>query len=251
MSAAIFQHYLKEFTVKTCGKRTTYLVPLTHLRGLEASKWSRQRPADDARVEEIRAGIESTGDVTGVLCMAWHPTEKMIVYDGQHRWKALLSIDRSDLRVFVEVLWDAAEEEIIAAFKTVNACVPVSELYFAPDARDVRPDIHELITRICQKFPDFVSTAAKPNRPQFNRDALAQEIYELWSDTFAKEQTVASIEKGLVTLNRTYHEDLGSYPRLASRKHPRIAEKCEKHRFWLFAESGHINRKHLAELLLN
>ena len=156
MSAAIFQHYLKDFAVKTRGKRTTYLIPLTHLRGLEASKWSRQRPADDARVEEIRIGIAAAGDVTGVLCMAWHPTEKMIVYDGQHRWKALLSIDHPDLRVFVEVLWDATEEEIIAAVKTVNACVPVCELYLAPDGKDVRPDLHALITRIWGTVRDAV-----------------------------------------------------------------------------------------------
>jgi len=249
MSAVLFQHYLKDHTVKTCGKRTTYLIPLDKLRGLEANKWSRQRPADEARVLEIRTGIETAGDVTGVLCMAWHPVEKMIVYDGQHRWQALLSIQNPDIRVFLEVLWDATEEEIVAAFKTVNACVPVSELYIAAEARDVRPEINELVLRICKQFPEFVSTAAKPNRPQFNRDALSQELYEIWSTTFDKERTIADIGKGLVLMNRTYHEDPASVPRLAARKHPRILDKCNAHRFWLFAESGHINRKHLEKIL--
>jgi hypothetical protein len=249
MSSVLFQHFLKDFEKKTAGKRTTYLIPIEKLRGLGACNWSRQRPADEARVLEIRRGIEASGDVSGILCMAWHPTEKLIVYDGQHRWKALLSIESSNIKVFVEILWDSTEDEIVAAFKTVNACVPVSELYLSAEATDVRPEINDIIVRICKNFPEFVSTAAKPNRPQFNRDVLAQELYEIWSDTFEKQQSIRAIEKGLMTLNRKYHEDPLSYPRTIVRKNPRIYEKCDKHRFWLFAESGHINRNHLVAMM--
>lgn len=245
----MFQHYLKDDAVKTCGKRTTYLVPLDKLRGLGASKWSMQRPADDARVLEIRTGIETAGDVTGVLCMAWHPIEKMIVYDGQHRWQALLSIQNSDIRVFVEVLWDATEEEIVAAFKTVNACVPVSELYLCPEAKDVRPEIKDLVTRINTQFPAFASPAKNPHRPHFNIHNLEQELYEIWSTTFDRKRTIADIGRGLVALNRRYQDDLTSCPRAVAKNHSKIIEKCEKYKFWLFAESGHINRDHLRAVL--
>jgi hypothetical protein len=243
------QAFLKNFAKKTSGTRTTYLVNLETLRNVGAKKWSLQRPADEARVAEIRSGIETCGDVSGILCMAWHPKENLIVYDGQHRWQALLGIDNTEIQVFVEIMWDCTEDAIVAAFKTANACVPVSELYLCQEAKDVRPDIGEVVTKLCQKFPDFVSTAKKPNRPQFNRDVLTQELYEIWSDTFEKEKTISEIYTGLGALNRKYHADPVSYPRTVVKKFPRIVEKCEKHGFWLFAESGHINRDHLRAVL--
>lgn len=249
MTQVICQAFLKNWTTKTCGKRTTYLVDLDTLRNLGANKWSMQRPADDARVTEIRAGIAGAGDVGGILCMAWHPAEKLVVYDGQHRWKALLGIETSDIKVFVEVMWDATEEEIVAAFKTANACVPVSELYLDAEAKDVRPEIADLVVRICNKFRDFVSTVKKPNRPQFNRDGLTDELYDIWSTTFEKKRTIAEIGTALAKMNQKYHEDPLSSPRTLTKKNPRIVEKCEKHRFWLFAESGHINRDHLRAIL--
>ncbi len=247
MSQVQTQFFLKDSAVKSFGKRTTYLVTTDQLIGLAAKPWSRQRPVDEARVAEIADGIATEKDVTGVLAMAWHPTENLVVYDGQHRWKALVTT-RVPVRVFVEILWDVSEEEIIHAFKQVNNCMPVSELYTSVSPVEVRQDIELYVRELCETYPEFVSSK-KPNRPNFNRDLLTDELFRLWNTEFQQKQSIARMVYELEKLNNDYEQDECSVPKTIARKHPKIFEKCAKHKFWLFAETGHINVNHLASKL--
>ena len=247
MSQVQTQFFLKDATVKTFGKKTTYLVTTEKLIGLAAKPWSRQRPVDEARVAEIAAGIEAEKDVSGIILMAWHPAESLIVYDGQHRWKALVTT-KTPVQVFVEILWDVTEDEIIHAFKQVNNSMPVSELYTNVSSSEVREVIEFYVRELCETYKDFVSTK-KPNRPNFNRDLLTDELFRIWNNEFQQKVSIHRMVSELETLNNEYDSNECSVPRTIARKHPKIFEKCAKHKFWLFAESGHINVDHLATKL--
>ena len=250
-SQAFVQHALKTFVVKTAGKQTTYLLDVRTLRDMGAKRWSRQRPADEARVEEIRSRIAEKKDVQGVISMAWHPKENLIVYDGQHRWCACCPMEEPSIRVLVEIMWDATEEEIVESFQSINRSVSVPELYTDPAvmAESVRPEIMDLVALLASKYKDFLSTSDKPNRPNFNRDRLTDELFAIWRDDFEKKVPFSSISRGLITLITEYHSDAYSAPREAVRRNAKMYEKCEKHGFWLFAQNGKINVEHLRATL--
>ena len=240
-----------KYKIKVAGKKTTYLLNLDTLREIDAKRWSRQRPADDTRVEEIRTWIEKENDVAGMLAMAWHPVENLIVYDGQHRWRALLGLANPNIRVFVEILWDATEEDIIASFQSINRSVSVPELYTDPGITtdSVRADIADFVSSMCSNHKEFMSTTDKPNRPHFNRDKLTDELFGIWRDDLQREVDFTKIAGALMVLNHEYDSNQMSVPREAVRKHPRIYEKCHKHHLWLFAQTGHINKEHLRAIL--
>jgi hypothetical protein len=246
-SQTLVQRVLSQFAVKTVGKRSTYVIGTDTLRDIGAKRWSRQRPADDARVDEIRKWIDSYSDVSGVISMAWHQTEGLIVYDGQHRWKALLDIQTTSIQAIVEILWDASDDEIITSFQSINKAVSVPELYTDPKITtdSVRNDITKFVATLASAYKDFCSTTDKPNRPNFNRDKLTDDLFGIWRDDFHCEVPFAQIADAIMSMNKEYDTNELSVPRESSRKNPRIYEKCNKHHFWLFAQTGHINREHL------
>jgi len=247
-SQTFIQRALSSNIVKISGKRTTYLLSIDSLREIGAKRWSLQRPADENRVTEICQWIEKEKDVSGIISMAWHPKETLIVYDGQHRWCALLKIQDTPIQAIVEIIWDATEEEIIASFQSINRSVSVPELYTDPLViiDNVRPEIIDFVTTLSTTYREFLSTTDKPNRPHFNRDKLSDELLTIWRDEFHKEIPFSRIVRGLVTMNEEYNTNELSVPREASRKYRRIYEKCNKHRFWLFAQTGRINTEHLS-----
>ena len=224
---------------------------LETLRGIGAKRWSRQRPADEARVAEIQAWIAHKKDVQGVISMAWDSKEGLIVYDGQHRWCACKGVADGGIRVLVEIMWDATEEEIVESFQSINRSVSVPELYTDPAmvAESVRPEIMDLVSVLAGKYKDFLSTSDKPNRPNFNRDRLTDELFAIWRDDLEKKVPFSSISRALITLIGEYHSDPYSAPREAVRKNVKMYEKCEKHGFWLFAQNGKINIDHLRATL--
>lgn len=241
------QRSLEAYKIKSCGKKSTYLLSLDILRDMNAKRWSRQRPADDSRVEEIHTWITKEKDVSGVLSMAWHPREDLVIYDGQHRWAALLSIRDDSIRVLVEIIWDATEQDIIESFQSINRSVSVPELYTDPALTDEQThrEITEFVTTLAKTYADFCSRTDKPHRPNFNRDRLTDELLSIWKDHYQKELPFEIIQRGIITLNMDYHTDEKSVPREVVRKTARMYEKCNKSRFWLFAQYGHINKDHL------
>lgn len=251
MAESIYKYTLENYKIKVCGKRSTYLVPLQLLGMIGAKPWSRQRPVDEERVAAIGADIEESKDVSGIISLAWHPSENLVVYDGQHRWTALKHIHHInkelDIRVFIEIIWEATEADIVKAFKTINQSVSVAELYLDPaaDTEYVKVEIQEFVAMTAKQFSDFVSISNKPNRPNFNRDLLTNELYKIWSDILEKKVPFNDIVVAIMKVNKEYHANPLSSPRTAVKKNMKTYEKCEKANFWLFAETGHINVDHL------
>lgn len=245
-SQSLIQRSLESYKVKSCGNRTTYLLHTNTLREIGAKRWSRQRPADELRVTEIREWIQTHVDISGVISMAWHPMEHLIVYDGQHRWRALIDIN-APVQALVEIMWDATEAEIVESFRAINRSVSVPELYTDPGVTSdsVRADIMDFVAGMSSNHREFLSTTDKPNRPHFNRDRLADELFGIWRDEFQREVPFGKIAGALMLMNQEYDANQLSVPREASRKNPRIYDKCCKHHFWLFAQTGHVNKEHL------
>lgn len=255
MAELLTQFTLKDFAVKTHKKKTTYLLPLGVLMVINAKPWNRQRPVDEARITEIAASIENEDDVSGIISMAWHPTQDLVIYDGQHRWSALKLIyevnKESTIRAFVEIMWTATEDEIEKAFKTINQAVSVSELYMdnSADVEKVKVKIQEFVARMSQTFPTFVSANKKPNRPNFNRDLVIDEIFRLWADIFERNVDISKIIKAIMQTNTEYQRNELSSPRTAVKKNIKTYEKCAKANFWLFAETGKLNIDHIKATL--
>lgn len=250
MSQSFVRENIEKFNVNPRKNRGLYVLPLIQFLKLQPKAWSRQRPVDEARVEEIYESILSTGNIDGLLMMAWHPKERMIVYDGQHRFAAIERLDlEKDYNIVVDILWSASEEKIAEEFYRINKSVPVAELYLTPIIEDdVKIEIEMFVKDLSRKYPDFVKTARKPNRPNFNRDNLTDELFHLWKNEFPTVE-FSKISSAILKLNEKYHTDLGSHARVSMRKNKASYEKCHANGFWLFAVDGHID-PHLVGLYI-
>ena len=260
MSKTLIERSIEDHKVRQTPTRITYSLPLFVLKELGITRWSRQRPPAPERVEEIAAWIREHNDVVGTISLAWHPTERLVCYDGQHRLQALFQQVETqasphpspmDMTVLVEIMWDATELSIMEAFRTINRAVPVSELYTDPHdvLHSVKGEIADYVTSLATTYKPFLSTSAKPCRPNFNRDVITDALFQIWKDDLQEAVPFQRIITGLTRLNEMYDKDEHSIPRLRTHKFPAIHKKCSAHQFWLFAETGKVPLKGLKRLL--
>lgn len=251
MSQALLERTLEEYRVYQTPHRTTYLLPVFVLKDLGISRWSRQRPPAAERVQEIATWIRTHQEVVGVLSLAWHPQERLICYDGQHRFQALLEQEHTDLAVMVDIMWNATGQDIVAAFQAINRAVPVSELYTDPTEtlHSIKGEIASYVSHLATTYKAFLSSSAKPCRPNMNRDQLAESLFHLWRDDLQEAVPFSQIVTALTRLNETYDADQESIPRQRALKFPAIHKKCTAHRFWLFAETGRLSVEDVKRVL--
>jgi hypothetical protein len=181
MSQSLLIRTLEDHKVRQTPHRSTYVLPIFILKELGITRWSRQRPPAPERVEEIAAWIREHQDVVGTISLAWHPTERLVCYDGQHRLDALFQQEHVDITALVEIMWDTTELAIMAAFQTINRAVPVSELYTDPHdvLHSIKGEISDYVAGLATTYKAFLSTSAKPCRPNFNRDQLTEDLFHM------------------------------------------------------------------------
>ena len=156
------------------------------------------------------------------------------------------------MTVLTEIMWDTTELAIVAAFQAINRAVPVSELYTDPQEtlHAIKGEISDYVATLATTYKPFLSTSAKPCRPNFNRDKISEELFHLWRDDLQEAVPFQRIITGLTRLNKTYDEDEESIPKERTRKKfPAIYKKCSAHKFWLFAEVGRLCVDDLKRLL--
>ena len=95
------------------------------------------------------------------------------------------------------------------------------------------------------KYKAFISTSARPNRPQFNRDVLTQEITTLWKEFNCP---IEKLLKAIETLNDEYGHENFRFDH-SKIKSPKILEKCKKGGLWLFAIHTSLVKKDIETLL--
>jgi hypothetical protein len=246
---------LKEKEVKVAGNRSTYCLSLDSCQLLFPKRWHGQRPTDPERVRMIEEMILETEDVPQTISMAYSLDEGLVIYDGLHRWTATKYIKNPNIRVLIEILWDATDENIYEAFRTINLAVSVSEMYKDPELihAKVAPAIEAYFTNLAIQYPDFVSKKEKYNRPNFkHNDPRHQNVVtELWKDDFDGRVPIEKILQAIDGVNKEYDEQEDSRARLAVEHNPSIRKKCEKHHFWLFAADGLLNRTDIRRYVRN
>lgn len=247
--STIIKKYFEEFKTHVSGDHAMYMVPSDKIIELGndgvLKLWSRNRPADDARVDEIRAYIEKTKHVDGTIRLAYIKGEGFVCYESNHRRLALIP----GILVIVDILWDVDQDWIVEEFIRINRAVSVPELYTTVDMDSTaKTKITEYVKDMASfKYKAFVSTSARPNRPQFNRDVLTQDITQLWKNI---ECPIDDLLRAIDQLNEDYKNEKHGMDHTKI-KSPKILEKCTKGGLWLFAFDTSLNADHIKRLLLS
>jgi len=227
MSLAI-QTYLKSYRVSDTN---VYAIPMDVFRSLDIKQWKFNRPPDITRLAEIRSWMTEFKRMDGVLNLAYISGEGIVCFEGNHR---RLALDGLDITVFADVLWDVTDEIVVHEFRRLNKSICVPDLYVTENHYAVRENIEKAVQEFRKKYPSMESTSGRPQRPNFNRDKLTDELFRL------HKELGISIEDLMIKLN-SLNETLKVSDK--SKLSESIKQKCEKSGLWLFAWNSSINMR--------
>ena len=227
MSLAI-QTYLKSYKVSDTN---VYAIPMDVFRSLDIKQWKFNRPPDITRLAEIRSWMTEFKRMDGVLNLAYISGEGLVCFEGNHR---RLALDGLDITVFADVLWDVTDEIVVHEFRRLNKSICVPDLYVTENHYAVRENIEKAVQEFRKKYPSMESSSGRPQRPNFNRDKLTDELFRL------HKELGISIEDLIIKLN-LLNETLKVSDK--SKLSDSIKQKCEKSGLWLFAWNSSINMR--------
>lgn len=216
---------LNAYRVMSTGDHETYVFPIEEFRSLGARPWKYNRPVDETRIDEIRSAIDENAHVDGAIYMAYQQGG-FVHYEGGHRARALQSTVNAKY-VLVDMLWDVDDARICQEFKRLNKAISVPSLYIDDESdADTRLKIEALVNLYRKTYPSHVSNNGRPNRPNFNRDKLSEDLYRLH-----KEHSLPM--DALIDALETKNEEIKN--RSHTKLSPKILEKCTASGLWLFA----------------
>lgn len=207
-----------------------YAIPIDDFRELDIQSWKYNRPADMERVAEIHSWMAKSGRMDGVLNLAYIQHEGLVCFEGNHRRLALNGITIPV--VLVEILWDATHEIVKAEFQRLNKSISVPDLYVEETATQIKVEIQEAVDWFRNTYPTHVSTSGRPQRPNFNRDMLANELHRVQKEL---QVPVHILLEHLEILNLEYSRK--SRDKLSIN----TQVKCQLSGLWLFAWSPSIS----------
>lgn len=230
--------YLQTFLKSTSvggehGTHSVYWIPLKVFNQLPIKRWKFNRPPDKERVGEIHEFMKISGRMDGVIYLGFVDDE-LICYESNHRREALKGIETL-ADVLVDIIWNATDEILKDEFMRLNKAVSVPELYTELTPIDV--DIEALrrnVDDFCRSYKSHKVSTGKPQRPNFNRDNLTDDLYRIM-----KEHHI-TIDTLMEKLTR-YNQQLTMKDR--SKLSEKIVEKCSSSGLWLFAWSSRLNEK--------
>lgn len=229
MSAAI-QHYLAPFRVLSTN---VYAIPMEKFRTLDVKPWKYNRPPDMTRIPEIHDWMKEFGRMDGVLNLAYIQGEGLVCFEGNHR---RLALDGLDIPVFVDIVWDATHESLAHEFRRLNKSVCVPDLYVAETSATLRLELEDAVAEFRKKYSSMESTSGRPQRPNYNRDRLTDEITRLQKELVVP---VGELMSRIYALNEYYAGND------KSKLTEKMRQKCEASGLWLFAWSSSIATKDL------
>jgi hypothetical protein len=243
MSSRLLKKDIEGYEVCKSGEHTIYKMPALKLIQLsedgDLDIWSKNRPPDDIRVSTIREYQQKTGHVNGVIHLAYVAGEGLVCFEGNHRRMALIPEIQT---VLVDILWDVTQERIVQEFTAINQAVSVSSLYTDIDFdATARCQIQDFVNKLGLRFKAFLSPNARPNRPNFNKEVLSENISQIWKMLGCSvKDLVEAIEKVNYKYSTQDHSDI---------KSPKIIEKCAVGGLWLFAVDTQLNHKHIQQFI--
>ena len=197
--------------------------------------WSENREIDIERVKEISDHIQNNGWVPATLYVADLPKVGLVCYDGNHRLQAYqLSSPNTDSKmVIVDVLKN--HRKIYETFNNINQSVPLAliDMNHGADVQNIKEDIENLVKEYEKQYPDFKSTSARCNTPQFNRDNFKDMLYR-HVENCDFTVSVSTIREALALLNKAYQTGKHKGAEHAKLRE-KVVDKCTNGKLWLFA----------------
>jgi len=202
---------------------------------LEIRAWKYNRPPDEDRVLEIRAGIVESKRVDNIIYLA-HTSDGLVCYDGNHRRLALKDIEGVD-RILVDVMWGVDDEIIKQEFVRLNKAMPVPDLYTVDPVVSVA-DLDAIFQQFYKKFKLNKVTSRSPHRPSFNETMVTNEF-----TTAVGALKITPNE----LLRRLYLLNDAMALRDKSTLKQGVVDKCTKGGCWIFAWNPHLIHADLAQ----
>ena len=224
MSAPI-QAYLAEFRISGTN---VYAVPMSVFRTLDVRQWKYNRPPDMSRVPEIHKWMKEFNRMDGVLNLAYIQNEGLVCFEANHR---RLGLEGLEIKVLLDVVWDATHEIVKHEFQRLNKAVSVPDLYIVENDVNLRVQIEDAVALYRKKYPSHESSSGRPIRPNFNRDKLTDEFTRLQRELHI---SIPELLERLEKLNEKYKS------RDRSKLSTTVQLKCGLSELWLFAWSASI-----------
>lgn len=223
-----------------------YLIQWNRIAHL-CKKWSKNRDPDLNRVSEICQFLNNNGYVPQIIHIAELLDEGVVCYDGNHR-REVFNRCAIDVTCVVDVIFNASKKDVHDAFNSINKSIQLPAIYLEEhnaSKSDIKDEIISLVKSYETKYKMFLSTSSRCHAPHFNRDALIDNINDIYH-TFNGDLTIPQIGLLFEKLNHEYSK--GLLCRLHSLYKPNVIAKCLKYNFWLFLERT-IPPEHLERLV--
>jgi hypothetical protein len=216
------------------GAHQICIIPLDIFNGLPVKRWKHNRPPDKERIAEIHAYMLESKRVDGLIYLACVDKE-LVCYESNHRREALEGL--TDVQsILVDILWDATDEMVKEEFLRLNKAVSVPELYVGDDSAIDVGELIRLRDTFCEKYKTLKVSTGRPNAPNFNSDMILDEFHRMMKEL---KITPNELWDRLMNLNRQMST------RDRTKLSPKVIEKCERSRMWLFAWSRRLNASEL------
>jgi hypothetical protein len=211
-------------------------------------KWSRNREPDMERVNEMIEYHNKGGYIPRMIHLAELKEEGIVCYDGNHRKEVFNICNDEDVTCLVDIIFCATQNDVYKAFNNINKAVQLPAIYLEEekDNGDVIVKILNLVKQYEAKYKQLLSTSPRCHAPNFNRDSLTDNIYNIYK-SLGNVISIEHIGSILERLNNEYSR--GRICRPHSSYKESVVEKCKKYNMWLFIEKT-IPVEHV-EMLVN
>lgn len=227
--------YLQTFLKNTSiggehGNHHVYWIPIKVFNQLPIKRWKFNRPPDKDRISEIHEFMKVSQRMDGIIYLAF-VNDELVCYESNHRREALKGLDTmSD--VLVDIVWNVTDEDVKQEFVRLNKAVSVPELYIENQVEVNIDSLRKIVDDFCNAYKSHKVSSAKPQRPNFNRDNLTDDLYRIMKDHKITPDT-------LVTKLTEYNRMLSMKEK--TRLSEKIIEKCSISGLWLFAWNTKLN----------
>jgi len=128
--------------------------------------------------------------------------------DGQHRYDAFYNLYNDDVTnnffIDIEIIECKDEEEMNYFFKIVNMNKPLPEFI-----KNYKPKIgHDLKNYLLQKYPQYIKSTEKPQKPNININKFLDEIQLRYQNIIDKMSTTNELIEWFENLNKEHGEFL-------------------------------------------
>ena len=207
-------------------------------------KWSRNRDSDAGRVNDMLEFHKSGGYLPRIIHLAEVVDGGFVCYDGNHRREVFTLCKEPKFLCIIDVMFNVEQKDVYQAFENINKSIQVPAIYLEETTiQPVKEQILQLVKSYETRFRRCVSSSPRYHAPNFNRDILTDNIYQIYT-SFNRLVSIEDIGKSLEVLNGEYAK--GNLCRDHTKYTQGVVDKCKKYGLWLFLERAipfeHVER---------